>query len=240
VAFVREYRKRYPDVLLLDSGGYLGLNDVDRKGPTAMRLMEIMDYRSWGVGDQELYRGLSSFLRLSGKYRERMISATILDREGKRPFAEYRIFRVNSVRIGVIGLTAPETFSFFPKENMDFSHEEPEKALARLLPALGEKTDYIVALSQMGRKTDEAVAAKAAGLGLIIGGHSQTLLEKEIQAGECRIVQAGKGGGRVGEVILEFDGSNTLKNFSYRLIEVNDRYSTTPDVRAIVDAAGAP
>ncbi|MHB9031190.1 MAG: bifunctional UDP-sugar hydrolase/5'-nucleotidase [Candidatus Latescibacterota bacterium] len=238
VSLVREYRERHPEVLLLDSGGYLGLNDVDRKGPATMRLMEMMNYRAWGVGDQELYRGLKRFLTLSGEHRERMVSATIADREGKRPFAEYRVFPVNSVRIAVLGLTAPETFSFFPKENMDFTHESPESALARLLPALRKEADYIIALSQMGRKTDEAIAAKAPGIDLIIGGHSQTLLEKEIPVGKCRIVQAGKGGGRVGEVTLEFDGSNRLKQFSYKLLEVNEKYSVPQDVRVILDKTG--
>jgi 2',3'-cyclic-nucleotide 2'-phosphodiesterase (5'-nucleotidase family) len=238
VSLVREYRKRYPEALLLDSGGYLGLNNVDRKGPATMRLMEMMDYRAWGVGDQELYRGLGRFLTLSGKYRERMISATITGREGNRPFAEYRVFVVNSVRIAVLGLTSPETFAFFPKESMDFSHEKPEPALTRLLPLLRKEADYIVALSQMGRKTDEDFAAKMPGIDLIIGGHSQTLLEKEITVGKCRIVQAGKGGGHVGEVILGFDRSNRVKQFSYTLLKVDKKYSIPQDVRAILEKTG--
>ena len=48
VSLVREYRAQHPDLLLLDSGGYLGLSDVDRKGPIVFNLMDIMGYHAWG------------------------------------------------------------------------------------------------------------------------------------------------------------------------------------------------
>lgn len=236
VSLVREYRKDHPGVLLLDSGGYFGLNDVDRKGPAVLRLMDLMKYDVLGVGDQELYRGLGRFLALAGKNRERMVNASLVVRDGGKPFAEYRILAAGGVRIAVVGLLASETFSDFPKERMDFSFEEPGNVLARLLPVLRKEADYIVVLSQMGRRVDEAVAAGYPGLDLIIGGHSQTLMEEAFTVGGARIVQAGRGGGRVGEVVLGFDRAKRLRTFSYRLIEVNEKYTVPKDARSILNA----
>jgi 2',3'-cyclic-nucleotide 2'-phosphodiesterase (5'-nucleotidase family) len=250
VSFVREYRSRRPDMLLLDSGGYFGLSDVDRKGPVVLKLMSLMGYDAWGVGDQELYRGLDRFTPFLGGSHGRVLSASIKTRSGEPAFTPYRIFTVDSVQVAVTGIVGPDTFAYFPKEAVDFSYDPPEEALARVLPALRESADYVIVLSQMGVKADEAIAAKLPGIDLIIGGHSQTLLEKELRIlgsptfalhksgrlSGCRIVQAGKGGGRVGEVTVVFNGARRVKGFSYRLIEIGDAYTVPQDVRAILDS----
>ena len=237
VALVREYRAKYPDVLLLDSGGYLGLNDVERKGPVALKLMDAMGYAAMGIGDQELYRGLNRFLALFGGWSNRIINASLTSVKGERVFTEYRVFTVNGVRVAVTGLVGPETFSFFPKERADFGYEAPEKVLARLLPVLRKSADYVIVLSQLGNKADEALFAGVEGVDLVIGGHSQTLLEEQITVGKCRIVQAGKGGGHVGEVILKFNTTGKPGGIAYRLLEVNDTYRIPRDIQGILDAA---
>lgn len=236
VSLVREYRGRYPGVLLFDSGGYFGLSDVDRKWPVVIRLMNLMGYDAWGVGDQELYRGLERFTAFLGDSSGKTLSASIRTRDGEPVFAPYRIFTVDSIRIAVIGIVAPETFAFFPKEAVDFTYDAPEEVLARVLPVLRKTADYVIVFSQMGEKVDERIAGKVSGINLIIGGHSQTLLEKEVNVSGCRIVQAGKGGGRVGEVVIVFNGARGVKKFSYRLIEVGGAYKVPKDVQVILDS----
>lgn len=211
---------------------------MERKGPVALKLMDVMNYTAYGVGDQELYRGLDRFLALFGGWRDHIINASLTNAKGERVFTEYRIFTVNGVRIAVTGILGPETFAFFPKERIDFGYEEPEKVLARLIPVLRKEADYVIVLSQMGRKADEALAGKVAGVDLIIGGHSQTLLEEAITVEKCRIVQAGKGGGHVGEIVLTFNISGKPGDFTYRMIEVTKKYSVPRDILDILEKAG--
>ncbi len=235
VSLVKDYRNRNADMLLFDSGGYLGLTDVDRKAPKVFALMNLMGYDAWGAGDQELYRGLAKFMALLGGNREKVVSASIRDRNGGEVFARFRIFTVGSVRIAVTGLAAPETFAFSPKDAIDYTWETPEQTLAVLLPELRKQADYVVVLSQMGYDIDRRIAGSVPGIDLIIGGHSQTLLEREVKNGNCRIVQAGKNGGRVGEVTLVFDGERNLKRFSYRLIAVDHTYTIPKEVLPLLD-----
>jgi 2',3'-cyclic-nucleotide 2'-phosphodiesterase (5'-nucleotidase family) len=236
VSFVREYRGKNPNALLLDSGGYLGLNDRDRKGPAVLRLMNLMGYDAWGAGDQELYRGLDRFVALLGDSRGKVVSASIKTSGRESPFAAYRYVTVDSIKIAITSIVSGETFAYSPKEGMDFLYDPPEAALARVLPIMRQNADYVIVLSQMGVKEDERIAAAVQGIDLIIGGHSQTLLEQELNVGGCRIVQAGKGGGRVGEIVVNFDNARLMKDFSYRLIEVGDAYKTPPDAQAILDS----
>jgi len=234
-SLIREYRLLYPDMLLLDSGGYLGLSDVDRKGPVVFKLMEIMGYNAWGVGEQELYRGMSRFHTLSEGYHERMVSATLMDTNGEKLFHPWRIFTVDSVRIAVIGISGAESFTWLPKDNMDFACRQPDSTLAELLPMLRRSSDFIVVLSQLGRKSDEALVKRIQGIDLIIGGHSQTLIEEPIVISGCRIVQAGKNGGHVGEIIVTFDKGKKIKNVTYKLLEVSKRYTILPEIKTIID-----
>ena len=121
VDLIRSYRDKYPDVLLLDSGGYFGLSNVERKGNIILKLMEIMEYEACGVGDQELYYGLGKFFELFGWYRDRIINASLYTKDGKSLFSPYRIVTVNGMKIGVIGLASDETFKYFPEDYRDFT-----------------------------------------------------------------------------------------------------------------------
>jgi len=234
VPLVREYREYYDNVLLLSSGGYMGLTGVEMHGPLVFKLMEVMDYDCFGIGDQELFSGLGKFMERFGDQRENIVSASIMDENGKRVFEPFRIVEVNGHKVGILGLTCPGAFKFFPKARMDFGVEDPDVTLAEFLPELRASCDYLVVLSLMGREKDEEIAKKWDGIDLIIGGHSQTLLEKEINISGCRIVQAGKGGGRVGEVVVQFGEAKNVTDVDYKLFEVNDRYKVLPEIEKIL------
>jgi len=232
VGFIRKYREQHSEFLLLDSGGYLGLSDVEKKGPKVFELMKIMGYDAFGIGDQELYKGFRRFMELFGSQTGRLINASLVDSIGKPVFTPYRIFEIGDIRVGVIGIFSAETFRFFPDESRDFTFDNADAVLDRLIPEVKKSADYIVLLSQMGRAEDVKLAERRSDIDLIIGGHSQTLLDKAIDVSGCRIVQAGKGGGQVGEIILTFDvQKKRLLDFTYKLIEINESYPIPEDIK---------
>jgi len=232
VALIRTYREKNGDsFLLLDSGGFWGLSNIERNGPLVLKLMDIMGYAAWGVGDQELYNGLATFLKLSEPWRKKIITASISSAEGDSLFVPYRVVTLNGIRLGITGIASPgETFRYFPEERKDFSVEEPDVALGRVMTVLERSSDYIIVLSQMGADVDREIAARWPGIDLIIGGHSQTLIEQPVTVSQCRIVQAGRNAGRVGEIVLVFDVAKNVIDFSYHLMEVNDTYMIPVDI----------
>ncbi len=235
IGLVRSYREKYPDVLLLDSGGYFGLSGIEQKGPVVLKLMEIMEYEACGIGDQEIYHGLDRFLELFGWYNDRIINASLYTVEGLPVFTTYRIINVNGMRIGITGLVSDETFKYFHNEIRDFTVAEPDSVINRVIPILRGSSDYIIVLSQMGVEMDRKVAEKWPDIDLIIGGHSQTLLKKAITISNSHIVQAGKNGGMVGEVFLTFDKSKKIRKFSYNLLEVSKKYKIPQDIMILPD-----
>ncbi len=239
VPLVREYRQTYGDFLLLSSGGYMGLTGVEERGKLVFELMDIMRYDMYGIGDQELFYGLAKFRERFPEQQKNIVSASLRDNDGKPAFDPYRIVETDSVRIGIIGLTSIEAFKFFPKSRMDFTIEDPDVTLGRILPELKEKCDVVVVLSQMGRDKDVEIAGKWDGIDVIIGGHSQTLLEKAIEVSGTKVVQAGKGGGHVGELVIHCDDQRNVKNIQYKLFEVNDRYEVLPEIGKLLKDAVA-
>ncbi|MFC1490614.1 hypothetical protein ACFL6K_05335 [Candidatus Latescibacterota bacterium] len=232
---IKSYRAENPNVLVLDSGGYFGLSNSEAKGNLILKLMDSMGYEAAGIGDQELYRGLGEFLKYYGWYSNRIINASLHSENGELIFTPYRIVSVNGIKIGITGIVSEETFKFFPENRLDFTVEEPDSTLSRLIPVLKSSCDYIIVLSQMGVNGDKKIAANWPDIDLIVGGHSQTLIEKPEIVGETNIVQAGKGGGQIGEIILTFDELTNVESFSYNLLEVTDKYTILPEIQTLLD-----
>ena len=239
VSFIRGYRESNDNVLLLDSGGYLGLSGIEKRGPVVFMLMKEMKYDALGIGDQELYFGLGEFIKRFGENSSLIINASLHKNNGEKVFEPYRVFRFDTIKIGVLGVFSGETFKLFPKESMDFAIEDIDTVLGKYLPELKAKCDYIVVLSQMGKDKDVETAGRWKDIDLIIGGHSQTLLEKPLEVSGTRIVQAGRNGGNVGEIILTF-AENKLKDFSCKLIPITDDFKVPKDMQTIIDRVLRP
>lgn len=237
VAFIREYRAANDNVLLVDSGGYLGLSPAKEKARMVMTLMGQMGYDAVGVGDQELFNSLKTYLDISSGSSDMLVNAVILDSSGAPVFAPYRIVTVNGIKLALVGIASEnDTFRFFPDDKRDFRVADLDSILARLLPELQETADAVVLLSQLGANGDRAFAERTGGIDLIVGGHSQTLIEKAERVNGAMIVQAGKGGGRVGEVVMTFGDDHRLEGMTYRLYEIDiERYPIPGDILTMIE-----
>ncbi|MFN6108290.1 MAG: metallophosphoesterase, partial [Planctomycetaceae bacterium] len=105
-----------------------------------------------------------------------------------------------------------------------------------------EQVDVVICLShggldkgEDGRFTDgeDVRLAKAVpGIDVVIGGHTHTALEEAIIVnGHTPVVQTGKYGESLGELVLSLDGGK-LKVESYKLLPIDD---TIVGDRAIAD-----
>jgi len=95
-----------------------------------------------------------------------------------------------------------------------------------------EKVDVVIALSHGGVVKDKdgyysdgddvRLAKDVPGIDVVIGGHSHTALHKPIIVnGRTPVVQTGKEGENLGELVVTVDGG-TLKVDSYRLYRIDD------------------
>jgi 2',3'-cyclic-nucleotide 2'-phosphodiesterase (5'-nucleotidase family) len=240
VSLITAYRREHPDIIVVDSGGAVGLSDDVTTGTKVFDLLRRMRYDAVGVGDQEVYRGLGIFLDRYGSFKDLFVNASFRNNRGEAVFEPYRLVTVDGIRIGITGLVSDETFRFFPDSSRDFTYLSPDSALASIMPALMKSSDFIVVLSQLGVEGDKVLAAKWPGIGFIAGGHSQTLLAEPVRTGKTVIGQTGKNGGRVGEVVLRRGQNGTVVVSSYRLIEVTKKYTIPPEIQVLLNGPASP
>jgi 5'-nucleotidase len=108
-----------------------------------------------------------------------------------------------------------------------------------------EKVDVVIALShggvvkdKDGRYTegdDVRLAQDVPGIDVVIGGHSHTALQEPIIVnGRTPVVQTGKEGQNLGELVVTVDG-DTLKVDSYRLYAIDDSIAGDRTTAAEID-----
>jgi 5'-nucleotidase len=128
------------------------------------------------------------------------------------------------LKIGVIGLTHPETPSLAtPKNIIQLRFDKPIPIAKKLMRDLLKNTDIQIALTHEGVLNDIALAKAVKGLDAVVGGHDH------VKANEyCRTVkqipvcQTPSYGSFLGRIDLEIDGKK-VKETSHELIAIDDK-----------------
>ncbi|MGD9900749.1 MAG: metallophosphoesterase, partial [Calditrichaceae bacterium] len=112
---VTEYRKKHPNVLLVDGGDLLQgtpmiyyFNKIETDVPNPMIFtMNYMGYDAFAVGNHDIEQGLFTYHRAQDQSDFPWLSANSLMPDGRTYFDPYTIIEYNGITIGIIGLTTP-------------------------------------------------------------------------------------------------------------------------------------
>lgn len=139
----------------------------------------------------------------------------------------------DGIRFGIFGVLGKEAMFYTTGAGaVTFSDAiETAKAIVKLLREI-EKVDVVIALSHGGLEKDKDgrytegndvhLATAVPGIDVVVGGHSHTELNKAIIVnGRTPVVQTGKEGQNLGELVITLDGGE-LKVESYRLYAIDD------------------
>jgi len=152
----------------------------------------------------------------------------------------YVVVERGGIRFGLFGLLGKEALRYTSGGATTFSDAiETAKEMVTILREK-EKVDVVVCISHGGLEKgkdgtstdgeDVRVARAVPGIDVVVGGHSHTVLQQAIIVnGRTPVVQAGKYGDYLGELVVTLDGGS-MKVDSYRLLPIDD---TIPGDRAI-------
>ena len=231
-AAISQYKKDLEaagdSVLLLDAGdASQGTPLVNlEQGKNAITFLNAVGYHAMTMGNHEFDWGVDNLKRLAGEAKFPFLAANIVDHLSQElVFEANKIFEMpNGMKVGVFGLTTPETLTKAHPDKVrgiDFLQgdqliEVAEKQVAELTEA---GADFIILLSHLGMDGESApnrsvdVLEKVKGIHLLIDGHSHTLLEKGEMVGETLVVSTGYHGKNLGVVVFE-DGKLTASLFN--------------------------
>ncbi len=155
----------------------------------------------------------------------------------------FMVIERGGMRFGIFGVLGKEA-QFYTGGAAPAKFTDPVKTAKEMVKILREteKVDVVIALSHGGITKgadgrfvdgeDVQLAKGVPGIDVVIGSHSHTELHDAIIVnGRTSVVQTGKYGENLGELVISLDG-DTLTVKSYRLLPVDD---TIAGDRAIAD-----
>ena len=214
---VKAEREKRRDVLWLDAGDEISGTPVSTvfQGTPVFTVTGLSGVDAGCLGNHEFDHG---FARIA-KFREAapfpILCANARSPEGDLlADAEWSVFPVDGVRVGVIGVLTEKTPAMTVKKGNEGVRFEPARAaLERLVPVVREKCDLLVALTHVGYEEDVELARAVKGVDVIVGGHSHTDLPGPVQVGSAVVVQAscyGRSLGRL-EITVDLDARRVVK-----------------------------
>ncbi len=257
---VKQIRAQVDNSLLLDAGDrFTGtLFHQQYLGQENAQIMNLLGYDAMTLGNHEFDKGDLVLGMFIDKLDFPVVSANV-DASASEPLADkiasYVVLEVGGEKIGITGLTVPETAILSsPSENVIFDDDLVGAAQAAVDQMTEEGINKIIVLSHIGYNMDLAIAPQLSGVDVIVGGHSHTLLSNmytkgvasypqvlESASGEpILVVQAGEHNEYLGRLDLEFDADGVLTDWDGDVILLSQYITPDPAMQALIDALAAP
>ena len=220
------------DVLVLDAGDFTEGSPffLADKGEQSWKMMNAMGYDAVALGNHDYLMGQVDLNRIVGNVRPRFpVLAANFDPDPRlanirRHFRPFQEFQKSGLKIAVLGLTTDE---FVYKWRVgDRSIGKPVLSAFDYAPELKGRNDLVIALTHLGERADQMLVRNVNGMDLVIGGHSHTSLHEPIRVKSpdgtvVPIVQAGKHGEVIGDLLVDVEPGRPLEILRYRLIPVH-------------------
>ncbi len=217
-AFVKKQRQNHPGVLFLDAGDAVSGTPVSTmfKGLPIFHVMNAMGYDVGLIGNHEFDQGYLHIRKFREIANHPLLGANEFSPDKKLiSDGENRLMDINGIRVGIIGLITELTPSMVtPTGNEGVTFLDPLEVLREQVALVRPLVDILIVLSHVGFEPEKKLAKEVAGVDLIVGAHSHTLVDPIIRIGDTYITQANRYGTHVGYIQLSVD---TDKNKITRL-----------------------
>lgn len=174
-------RAKGGNMLVLDAGDQFqgSLFFTTYKGTDNAEFMNAIGYDAMALGNHEFDLGQEGLAPFLEKIKLPVLSANIETAAGSPihgKFARYLVKTIGNEKIGIVGLTTPDTVEI-ARPGKDIRFLDAKETLQRMITDLkAEGVNKIIALTHLGYDADQQLAAELDDVDAIVGGHSHTLL----------------------------------------------------------------
>ena len=242
-----------PNVLVLHAGDY-SIGDLFYNvyfGVPELQILKSLGLDAMTVGNHEWDLTPSTFLAsLEASFKPGdgfpLLSANLIFPETtlhdtlKDYIFPYTIKQVGNIKVGIFGLTTPET-NITSLPSPYFIDTNIVQIAATMVDTLTtQNCNVIILLSHLGLNLDETVAKNVSGINVIVGGHDHYLLKTPVtEINPSRdttwIVQAGSFYLDIGKLQLLIDGKK-VSLLDYHAIPLDESVPEEPTVLAEVNS----
>jgi len=194
---IRVLVRTHPNALVLDAGGLFSGDAAPDRARCALHLRAMRDlgYRAVGAGPDELRFGPAFPDSVSGPDGPALLSCNLWDsRSDDLAFEPFRIFDVDGLRVGVLGLSGR-----IPGAAAHYVLKDPEIAAIGAVAGLEARTDLILLLSGLDGDLNQLLAERIPAINVILARHSQETIR---WVGSTAILGAATAGDWVGRATV--------------------------------------
>jgi 5'-nucleotidase len=256
---INQIRAEGGNSILLDAGDrFTGtLFSQQWRGEDAARIMTAMGYQAMAVGNHEFDNGPEGLAKFLGMVKFPVITSDA-DFSGEPSLAgkiqPYTVLEVAGERIGVIGLTPPDTAELSSPGKVTFSSDLAGKVQPIVDDLTKQGINKIILLTHIGYVVDQQLAAQLKNVDVIVGGHSHSLLSNAYAGAEGKyptvvkdadgknvyIVQASSSLKYLGRLDVTWDADGVVTAATGDTIFLSRYIARDPEIQKIVDELRAP
>ncbi|WP_312700982.1 5'-nucleotidase C-terminal domain-containing protein [Sedimentibacter sp.] len=233
---IRETKEVNPNTLVLDAGDTLhGMPIINiSKGENALKVLAAAGYDYMTIGNHDFNYGQERLMELKAMSEVDMISANVFNEKGESMFTPYVIKEIGGLKVGIFGLTTPETaYKTSPSNVVGITFADSIDISKKMVEELRDKTDIIIALAHIGLDessviTSKQIAEKVEGIDIIIDGHSHHALNEGLVVNGTLIAQAGNYSQNLGFVNIDFQNGQVV-NKTAELVPAQSVKETAAD-----------
>ncbi|MGM9582001.1 MAG: bifunctional metallophosphatase/5'-nucleotidase [Anaerovibrio sp.] len=230
-------------VLLLDAGDAIQDNNLVNfsKGKSAIQFMNAAGYDAATLGNHEFDYGQEVLKERMSEALFPYVSANIrIEASGKNFIRPYTIIKKNDLKIGILGLTTPQTITSTSPKNVRgltfLQGREMWQSASLAAKELSEQgCDLVIALGHLGSIEDdtengsEDLLSHTSGIDIFIDGHDHQVKNK--YAGKTLLAETGCHTNNIGCIVYE-NGKWTEK-----MIAFGEYTAENPKVKLLMQSA---
>lgn len=222
-------------VLLLDAGNCLGdsvIAEMDN-GQSILSLMNTMQYDAMVPGPMDFVYGADTLSSLRSKASFPFLAANITKADGSTVFENYKILNINSVHIGVIGVTTGLSQTQAQKSSLTVA--DPVETVKNVLGQMSGKTDAVIVLAYTGSEDITNALAAIDGVSIVIESGASEAFANTADNGTV-ITSAGTKGNVIGVASLDINRSDVSVDSQFY---TSSDYSSLSAEQSVADAVAS-
>ena len=226
-------------ILLLDAGNCLGgsINTEIDEGQSMVSIMNAAGYDALVPGPLDFIYGPDALSSLRSKASFPFLAANIMKSDGSTLLENYKILTINSVRIGIIGVTTGLDQS--QAEAASLTIADPVETVQTLIGQMSGRTDAVIVLAYT---TDDSVASALAdisGVSMVIESGTAEA-HADTKENGAMVVSAGERGSVIGIASLDITRSgSSITNAFYKNTDFSQLAEDKTTAEAVSSAVKA-
>lgn len=222
------------NVLYLDAGNaFYGspMAEADR-GESMVKILNALGLDAAVLGNNDFNYGEKNIKALEMRANFKFLSANVKDMESGQNFAApYIIKEIRGTKVGIFGLTSPETYDNEKAQLDTLTIDEPILSASKTVKELkSQGAEFIILVSHLGMNENTnkewqstAIAENVQGIDLIIDGNCAEPLEDKLVINDTAIIQTGENLMNIGVLKIDFDApKRDEERIFYKLIKKED------------------